>query len=74
MGKKFLYTTVFLSGMAVMAVELTASRLVAPYFGTSFLIWTNLIGVVLLVLSLGYYFGGNLDVPGAKPFSFKGIR
>lgn len=58
--KKFLFLTVFITGMAVMAVELTASRLLAPAFGTSLFVWTNLIGVVLLALSLGYYLGGKL--------------
>ncbi len=43
-----------------MAIELTASRLLAPYFGASLFIWTNIISVVLLALSLGYYLGGKL--------------
>lgn len=60
MKKGFLFLTVFFTGMAVMAVEMTASRLIAPYFGTSLFIWTNLIGIVLLALSLGYYLGGKL--------------
>lgn len=56
----FLSLTVFITGMSVMAVEITASRLLAPYFGASLFVWTNLIGVVLLALSLGYFFGGRL--------------
>lgn len=60
MSSFFLRFTVFLTGMAVMAIELTASRLLAPYFGASLFVWTNIIGVVLLALSLGYYFGGKL--------------
>lgn len=59
MKRSFLLITVFLTGLAVMAVEMTGSRLLAPYFGSSFFIWTNLIGIVLLALSLGYYFGGR---------------
>lgn len=67
MSRFFLSLTVFVTGMAVMAVELTASRLLAPYFGASLFVWTNLIGVVLLALSLGYYFGGKLaDKKGGK--------
>ena len=50
----------FLSGMAVMILELTAARAMAPVFGTSIYTWTNVIGVVLLALALGYWIGGLL--------------
>lgn len=49
-----------LVGMCSMGLELSASRLLAPHFGTSVVVWTNVIGVVLLSLSLGYYLGGKL--------------
>lgn len=55
----FLLLTNFISGMSIMALEITAARLLAPYFGTSIFVWTNIIGVVLLALSCGYYFGGK---------------
>jgi spermidine synthase len=51
---------VFLSGMSIMAVELSASRLLAPYFGTSLFVWTNLIGIVMIALAIGYWQGGKL--------------
>jgi len=49
-----------LSGAAVMVVELAAVRLLAPWFGTSLVVWTNVIAVILLALSVGYLLGGRL--------------
>ncbi len=49
----------FLSGAAVIALEITGARVLAPYAGTSLVVWTSLIGVILASLSLGYYWGGR---------------
>lgn len=54
------YFSAFLCGMAVMAVEVSGARLLAPYFGNSLYVWTNILGLVMLSLAAGYYFGGRL--------------
>ena len=58
-GNGYLLLTVFFSGMTVLATELSASRLLDPFFGNSLIIWANLIGLVLVYLSVGYWLGGK---------------
>ena len=43
-----------------MVMELAGSRIVAPFFGTSLIVWTSLIGVIMASLCLGNYLGGRL--------------
>ena len=56
----YIHVLAFFSGMCIMAVELCASRLMAPFFGTSTFVWTNIIGVIMIALSAGYFIGGRL--------------
>lgn len=59
-GFGMLEVTAFLCGAGVMVLELTGSRLVAPFLGTSLIVWTALIGVVMASLCAGNWMGGIL--------------
>jgi len=60
MQKYYLEITAFFCGAVVMAFEIIASRMLGPYVGTSALVWTSIIGIILLSLATGYYLGGRL--------------
>src|SRR5690349_14278076 len=49
---------VFLSGAVLLGVEIAASRVLAPTFGSSLFVWGSLIGIVLTGLAIGYWGGG----------------
>jgi len=58
-NKLYLYLTEFFAGMAVMAVELGASRLLAPYFSSSQIVWTIIISTIMIAMALGNIYGGK---------------
>ncbi|MCR5650954.1 MAG: fused MFS/spermidine synthase [Lachnospiraceae bacterium] len=58
-NKIFRCLTEFFAGMSVMAVELGASRLLAPYFSSSQIVWTIIIGTIMIAMALGNVYGGR---------------
>ncbi len=58
-SKIYLYLTEFFAGVSVMAVELGASRLLAPYFSSSQIVWTIIIGTIMIAMALGNIYGGR---------------
>lgn len=53
-----------------MAVEMSGTRLLAPYFGTSLFVWTNVIAVILVSMALGYWWGGRMADRHPQPHIF----
>jgi spermidine synthase len=56
--------------MSTLAIEFTASRMLQTVYGTSNLVWANVIGLVLIALSIGYFIGGRLADRNPRPQLF----
>jgi spermidine synthase len=60
------HVLVFIAGFCLMVIELVASRIVAPYLGSSLYTWTGVIGVVLAGIAVGNYTGGMAAEKGVN--------
>lgn len=59
--RQCLYATVFLTGAAVLVIEVVAVRILAPHFGASLLVLSSVLTVILGALSAGYSYGGRVS-------------
>lgn len=57
--RTLLPVSVFVSGAVVMVLEVLGARFIAPVYGTSLHVWSAIIAVTLLSLSVGYWVGGR---------------
>jgi spermidine synthase len=73
MRRALLYLAVFTAGMTSLGVELSASRLLGNVFGTTNLVWANIIGLILVYLTAGYFIGGRWADRSPKLSTFYGI-
>ena len=63
---KKLFVLSFIEGACVMALELIAAKLIAPYFGTSVVVWAAVLAMTLVALTIGYYLGGYFSSKDAS--------
>jgi len=71
MRKTLLFSLAFIAGFSIMAIELLAGRILAPYFGGSVYVWGSIITIFMMALSIGYLVGGrwSLNEPNLKKFA-----
>ncbi len=69
---KFLYLILLIEGGALMAVELTGAKLIAPFYGNSLYVWSAVLAITLGGLAIGYFLGGVVSrkFPNVKTLLF----
>ena len=60
MGSKKLGILAATAGFVLMVFEIAAARILAPSIGSSTYVWTSVIGVIIMALSVGYWAGGRV--------------
>lgn len=63
-----LFGTVFITGAAVLIVEVAAVRVLTPIFGGSIYVLSSVLTVILLALSIGYFVGGRIADRHPNPY------
>jgi len=58
--QRFIYTVIFFTGAIILIIEILATRILAPFYGTTIYVWAATITVTLFSLALGYFLGGNI--------------
>jgi len=56
-----LFATVFITGAAVLIIELAAVRILSPIYGSSLYVLSSVLTVILGALSVGYWYGGKMS-------------
>lgn len=60
-SKNFFFLIAFLEGCCVITLELITAKFLTPVYGNSLYVWSTVIGVTFLSLTLGYFIGGLLS-------------
>ncbi len=51
----------FAVNLVIMSLELVGIRILAPFFGTSSIVWTSMISTIFCSLTFGYFLGGYIS-------------
>lgn len=51
----------FLTGAAILSLEILGGRMLQPYFGSGLHVWGSVLSVFMVSLALGYWLGGKLS-------------